>query len=617
MKKIKKIVALVAIAISCGLTFVGCDFAEQGLISGNGTVENSVTLENFTDEEKIVLLDSAFVLPSDSVKDENGTEYAVEYSVRTKSGKEIDAIDNVVWIKNFETYYVTCQAVVGESDVRSRTITLTVKDESAPIITFGEISDGYEGEEYLLPTIEVSDSSGGTITPEVKIYLLDGDEKEEEIYFKGDSFTPNVAGYYLIEATAEDGSENVAKASEVLNIRPQTAKTTILSFDSEVDADKIIKTKNKTIAWFPEFAGQRNVVQVSYTGNMWESQFAYLPMQDVSLDTSTLFSKYDSAIVRMYIVSTEEVCNVWDRITFRNGNGADEILYETAYNQWVDYRFSSSVLKDGQFTDVAKLHGRCDSVTASAKGVFYLAGIFVANEATVSVANIQNTKEMRVSAKDGEGKELDLTKAIVRVVSPEGTVKIVKDGKFTLNTNGRYSVYVETQDGFWGKAIYSTDTAEILSFDEEEDVRCYVQRKNPLVKEWISEFQGERGVMKITYTGGEQYTPHFTINLPMRDIHQITDYTHVIVRMYVVETETVKNVWNTVYMQTTSNPSSVAYESNKWVDYKFTLAQMKTGNTNTVKILGNAGALSYSAYDKTAPERTGEFYVAGVFLVKD
>jgi DNA polymerase-3 subunit beta len=71
---------------------------------------------------------------------------------------------------------------VADGDVRTQTITLTVVDEGKPWLTFGDIAMGQQGVEYTIPEITVSDDSGEEIVPEVKLYLLDGDEKEVSLY---------------------------------------------------------------------------------------------------------------------------------------------------------------------------------------------------------------------------------------------------------------------------------------------------------------------------------------------------------------------------------------------------------------------------------------------------
>ena len=154
---------------------------------------STVELENFENEEKQVLLDAPFELPAATVKDTKGNEYAVEYTAVTKSGKPIAVVNGAIWINEFETHYISCQAIV-QGEIKTRVLTLTVKDEGAPTLAFDTFYDGFEGENYLLPDVQVNDSSKEKITPTIKVYLLNGDMKDKEVSCDGVSFTPNVAG---------------------------------------------------------------------------------------------------------------------------------------------------------------------------------------------------------------------------------------------------------------------------------------------------------------------------------------------------------------------------------------------------------------------------------------
>ena len=644
----KKLLTTATLITACGMLFVGCGDTSSSSSSfdsvssshsssslestldssSSSSVESTVApvvLENFENEEKQVLLDDSFTLPAATVKDENGNEYDVEYTAATESGKPVSVIDGAIWVTEFETHYISCQAVV-QDEIKTRILTLTVKDEGAPTLTFGTFYDGFEGENYLLPDVMVSDSSNEEITPTVKVYLLDEDTKGKEILCDGTSFTPSVAGYYLVEATAKDSSGNSAINTEVLRIRPQTAKTTILSFESQVDVDKVDYRKNNTREliskeWLPNFAGEKNVVQVCFEGDAWAPQFYFYPMQDLRSVSCTLFDKYDYAIMRMYMVKTDEYSNAWDGIKL-NGDASATTM---EFNQWIDYKFPLSAFADGcaedgtmKFYESNSLNLK-DPVTGEKtwrKGMFYIAGIYAVNEATVSVSNVETSSEMEIKAKDSTGENIDLTQANVRVVSPDGVVERVKNARFTPTMQGRYMVYV-SGDGYWGRT--TGNPSEILSFDYERDITNYVKKDNKYTREWLSEYQGETGVMKVTYTAGTQWTPAFVIGTPLQNIHAIEKYTHVVVRMYVVQSDAVKNIWNSVGMQTTSNVSSTEYQPNTWVDYKFTIEQLKNDSANVgqIKICGNAGSLSYDDYETTAPERTGEFYVAGIWLINE
>ena len=439
-----KIILTTALTLLCGLAMAGCEDTPNTM---------SVVLENFSNEERTVLLEESLDLPS-TVTDTNGTEYAVTYSVVTESGKTLDTINDVYWITDLEKHYVHCQVQVGEDEWHTRTITLTVKDEGAPEIKFEECADGYEGENYLLPKIQVSDASKESIAPSVKVYLLDGEEKGEELACDGVSFTPNEAGYYCIETTATDSSGNSATKEEIVHILPSAKKTALLSFDSPSDMDKLVlgtkNSKGKVVFqnWLPEFAGVQNVVQLCYNGNTWAPQFTFdLTKTFLNSADSTLLEDYEYAVLRLYVVNTEEYPNAWGYVKI-NSTGIGAV---PAYNQWVDYRFSLSLLQDLEVRFFESTDGGDTGV-----GMFYIGGIYAVNEATVSVAKADNSSEVVITAQDSESNALDLEKATVSVVTPEGALYTVKNGRFTPTTHGTYTIYVQ-MDGYWGKIEYTTE----------------------------------------------------------------------------------------------------------------------------------------------------------------
>ena len=267
------------LALSATLAFCG------GLAACDNNVESiepEATLIDFQDEESTVLLDGSYALPSSTVRDENGVEYAVEYSVVTESGKTVKPIGNVVWIKNYETYYVYCSVNAGDGQTIARTVTLKVEDEGAPEITFGDALHGYAGERCLLPSVTVLDSSGVVAETSVKVYALKNGEKGEEIATDSVSFFAETEGYYAVEATAKDCSGNEARKTEVVRILPQSSKNTILSFENPSDASKISykstgSTSESTTTWLPEFAGQKNVVQIKFSDKYKQKRLAFEP----------------------------------------------------------------------------------------------------------------------------------------------------------------------------------------------------------------------------------------------------------------------------------------------------------------------------------------------------
>ena len=440
-----KIILTTALTLLCGLAMAGCEDTPN---------TTSVVLENFSNEERTVFLEESLDLPK-TVTDTNGTEYAVTYSVVTESGKTLDTINDVYWISDMEKHYVHCQVQVAENEWYTRTITLTVKDESAPEIKFEECADGYEGENYLLPNVNVKDASKETITPTIKVYALNGEEKGEELACDGVSFTPNESGYYQIEATATDSSGNTATRTEIIHILSSAKKTALLSFESASDANKIVLTtknsKGKVVFqnWLPEFAGVQNVVQLCYNGNTWAPQFTFdLTKTFLNSTSSTLLEDYEYAVLRLYVVKTEAYPNAWNNVKANNTS----LGGVPAFNQWVDYKFSLSLLKDLEEVRIYESVNGGDTGV----GMFYIGGIYAVNEATVSVAKADNSSEVVITAQDSESNALDLEKATVSVVTPEGALYTVKNGRFTPTTQGTYTIYVQ-MDGYWGKIEYTTE----------------------------------------------------------------------------------------------------------------------------------------------------------------
>ena len=441
------------LALSATLAFCG------GLAACDNNVESiepEVTLIDFQDEESTVLLDGSYALPSSTVRDENGVEYAVEYSVVTESGKTVKPIGNVVWIKNYETYYVYCSVNAGDGQTIARTVTLKVEDEGAPEITFGDSLHGYAGESCLLPSVTVLDSSGVVAETSVKVYALKNGEKGEEIATDSVSFFAETEGYYAVEATAKDCSGNEARKTEVVRILPQSSKNTILSFENPSDASKISykstgSTSESTTTWLPEFAGQKNVVQIKFSDKYKQKRLAFEPTCAESYEK--LVERYDYVILRAYVVQTEEYTNSWYSLKFSGASGGTR----AQYNKWVDYKIPVARFTDTNLITEGNSAGGDSTVLT--EGMVYVAGLYFVNEASVEATAPEDTTGFAISAKDGSGTALDLSKATVRVVAPNGVSYLVSDNYFVPETAGTYVVYVQIGE-YWGATTFEYVGAE-------------------------------------------------------------------------------------------------------------------------------------------------------------
>lgn len=622
MKKMKKIVCLTALLTLGVVGLMGCETATTPSIDNTETIDTSlITLADFENESGTVFLGDKYSLPNAIVQDKDGKEYSVAYSITTQSGKTVGAVNGAFWVDFYESYSILCSVELSETDVRTRTISLTVKDNLAPTLDFSAFQDGATGVEYTLPTITVTDNSGENIQPNAKLYKLNGDTRGEEISVNAGKFTPSQSGYYLYEATAVDSSGNRATETEILYVCAGVNPTDLLTFDEPEYVDYLELGANKTSTWLAEYAGENGVAQISYMGQQWEPQFKFAPMKDVATATSSILTEYDSVIVRMYIEQSAEVTNYWKYVTMRNGAGTDTKNSNVLYNRWVDYQFPISAIADAQETK-AKVYGQAtqlyeeDGTTIkSHKGVFYVANVFVANTATVSVAGtLQAGMKLTINATHS-GDSISLAQADVTVITPEGLAVKAKNAQYTPTSRGKYTVYVKA-DGYWGTAEFDITgverPTELISFDYAGDL-SYVDNSSARDESWVASFAGEQGVFKTEYTTSGNWNMQFTFT-PLQGISQNSSiyetYNYVVLKMYIVQDETYQSNWQYVFI----NSSSTAYQSttqvqtNTWVEYKFDINLLKY---NAQKIKFGGKEVSVPADGST---QKGCFYVADISL---
>lgn len=626
MKKTCKILgAFAMLMLAGGVAFSACgdDTSSASNSSSNNEDASTVKLVDFRDESVAVLLGDEYRL-ANTVKDESGNEYALNYTIKTQSGNAVGTINGKFWVDYFENYSITYSVAISETDVRTRTVTLSVEDKGIPDITFGEFEYGKAGEEYALPSVSIFDASGEAIEPTLKLYKLNGEEKVGEVEVTDGKFTPDEGGYYLYESTAVDSSGNTAQESVILYMQSKVKSTDIFVLDEAEYADRLDLGTNKTCTWLAEYAGEHGVAQISYMGQQWEPQFKFAPMQDVSSDSSALLTAYESVIVRMYIEQSAEVTNCWQYVTMRNGAGKDSKVAEVEYNRWVDYQFPISALTDAQ-EYAAKVYGKSaqlheeDGVTAkNHKGVFYVSDVFVANEATISLTgDLKPLSTITVNAKAGDT-ALDLTNADISVITPEGQTLKGKNGQFIPKSRGVYTVYVKA-DGYWGKLTFSVTgvdrSDELISFNYEGDL-SYVDNSTAREETWVSSFAGEQGVFRTEYFTSGNWNMQFTFT-SLQDISAnssiYSEYKYVVLKMYIVQDETYQSSWEYVFINTSSAAyrSSTAVQTNTWVEYKFDISLLN--------YLGN-GKIKFGGREVSAPtdgsEQKGCFYVADISLSK-
>ena len=564
MKGKKKILglAIASCALTLGMAFVACD--QEGT-STTLPPKKTITIENFTDVSATVSLGEGYALP-DTAYDTEGNAYEISYSIKTESGKELGLVDDQIIARYLEKHYVVGTVEVAAGDIRTQKITLTVKDEGNPWITFGEIEIGQQGVEYALPEITVNDDSGEKITPEVKLYVLNGDEKGAEVATENGAFTPTVGGYYYLETKATDSTGNVGMATEVVYIRPDLTDTAmIVDFSEEMEvaynfqftASDDKKYFSKT--WLPEFAGEKGVVKVQYdTGGKYTNRFTIVPEQDVS-ESASIFEKYTHVVLRMYAVKSDVYDNYWTQISMTNDiQNIESNKYRRAVtcNEWVDYTWPIEVLKNFEVPDssdntysgfvgaLSTEYTAEDGSTYYGKnGLYYVSSVRLINEATVATSGNTLKQPVTVSATVG-GENVDVSAATLRIKKPSGALVTVKGNSFTPDTRGTYEITVDG-DGFLGTTSVSfigVDRAdELISFDHSGDASAARAVGAGGSVKWVAEYAGKTGVLQYDIAGANtknKYAPSISFDF-MQSYGDLiaagyTDNDYFVIQMYTV-----------------------------------------------------------------------------------
>ena len=216
-------------------------------------------------------------------------------------------------------------------------ITVTVAEDSEkPVISLGKVSNGVVGNEYSMFDINVTDNSGETINPVVKVFFT-GEQAEEtggeEI--TGDvteMFTPTKVGHYRVEVSAEDSAGNMEKVTEYFHIGEENV---VESFDNDLSRDALyirrdFSAEKKTV--LQEYQGKKGVLRFAdITEDGWW-QFSFAPRQ---VKAAYENKGYDEILMRFYIEVPEGF--VTEGFGFIN-DGNDVIrLNPVPHNEWVDF----------------------------------------------------------------------------------------------------------------------------------------------------------------------------------------------------------------------------------------------------------------------------------------
>ncbi len=441
VQKIKtKLFVAMATTLIGGLALVGCK---------EEVVATPVTLDGFTDTEVTATLGENYELPTSVVVDTNGNEYTPVYKVWNSDGKAMTVSDNAFFVDSMENYVIGCYVRVGADDIRSRFITVKVQDSGAPVITFQAMKKGMVGESYRLPKATVMDGSGEVLSATLKLYAMDGEEKGEEITVEENTFIPAESGNYLVEATATDSSGNTATKAESFYVREAVRANELLSFDDETDIENI-GSAGANVSYVNEFSGESGVAKFSYTGGYLANQFSFLPLSDVN-DFFDFQSAYDTFVIRMYIVQSNDVKNAFTNLAIKDyeTNTNYYSITPVEYNKWVDYKFEIEALEcfagtELNLSDRAKIWGygneELKGTDNEYQGEFYVADMCVKNETSVNITGETMLGSTLTIAGNGA------TGAEIIITSPSGAQTKLTDGTFTIAERGKHTVELSGLD---------------------------------------------------------------------------------------------------------------------------------------------------------------------------
>ncbi|MBR7141347.1 MAG: hypothetical protein IKD03_04315, partial [Clostridia bacterium] len=192
-----------------------------------------VQLVGFEDVTWTAELGETYTLPAGTALDTKDNDYRVTYTVKTKSGVDVTVSTNQFIVTDMAGYVITgVTDTLPDGTTKTRTITLNVEDKSAPDIIVESAGFGYAGRENNLPKITVTDLSGESITPVVKVYLVEG-ATETEITVANGKFTPTKKGKYRLNVSATDSAGNKGEKDVEIFVRGAMAPYVLEDFGDE------------------------------------------------------------------------------------------------------------------------------------------------------------------------------------------------------------------------------------------------------------------------------------------------------------------------------------------------------------------------------------------------
>ena len=319
----KKTIAIAAMLLAASLCF------------GLAACGSGVSLKDFPAEtEETAELGSVYELRT-QVEGEDGTTYRLSSQVVTQDGGAVPVFENSFDVSDVSGYTITYTALISDTETQQSVVTLSVTDNTAPVININKPDDGIVNTEYRLPEISVSDLAGTQPAVTVKVYLVEGDSKTEVAglteregrYY----FTPSALGNYQIEVTASKANGQSKTATRTFIIDQPVLEGEVFSpdvFDPAAQVEVRLNTGDTSIDLTKLSVERRSPTQeesetAAYKGNYlkidgsqigsgWVN-FYLTPRQE-----EEVYGAYDKVSVWLYF-EADESSSVWNSLFNNNG----------------------------------------------------------------------------------------------------------------------------------------------------------------------------------------------------------------------------------------------------------------------------------------------------------
>ncbi len=441
MKKI--LISILSVILLTCISLVG--FGCNGCGGNGGGNEEAVTdgpsvLTEWESEKTADYVLGDIYVLDYAVDDVNGARHFYDATVKNSVGNVVQVVNHEFVIEDVNGYTVYYSISIS-GVVYRRKVIIDVIDQTAPTVVSPSFYTGFVGEEYNLPEIIVNDDFDGSMTPEIKVYKK-GNENNP-ITVTNNKFTPTSVGSHVLKVTSTDSAGNTLAKEFEFSIRNFVDISVLENFDDQSSIVNSINGDQTRQEWLEEFQGRNGVVHVK--GSSAEKSYFYFKF--LRQKEEYAFSEFGSIIVSAYVVITQ-------------GDGTGASVYQTTSDGQFDYDNNGDGLIDETIID-----GVGDGCTA------------------------------HVGVEAGKWVDIEIRK----------------------NNFGEWDTFISEATGangtqlFWSWTKYADFYIDEIRYENPmvlEKFSSEASALNSLTdkanQEWVSDFQGRKGVLHLKASGDMQ-----------------------------------------------------------------------------------------------------------------